>query len=469
MKRTAICSPDWFNKSAIYQINPRTFSKEGTIQAITDEIPFLKDLGFRILYLCPIFEADESLDNRSPRQLASKTDNPKNPYRMNDYFSIDNEYGTMDDLRVLVKKAHEAGLYVLLDLVYAHIGNSADIIKRHPEFVMQNQDGSFVCSEWNFPKFDFNNEGLREYLYCNMVYYISVIDVDGFRCDVGDGIPIDFWNEAKKRITRVKSDAVLINEGRKYYYMETAFDACYCFAWHECVRKVFCGTDSASKIKELYENLDLQKGGKLLRDIDKHDTVTDWLGRTETVCGHNGMEQIEVINYLIDGIPMVYAGNELACEAELSMFANRFFPGRYEVTKRNDKYSDASKRRQEVIRILNKLKAEQDILYLGKTVWTETSMPNEVICFKRGLDGEEIMFIGNAKSFAVDIDITIPEERKCVLTNRKNLQSSGKLCLGPYEYAVFMQVCRLQFYATSTEKSTCGRKCFFQFYSPPGE
>ena len=66
MKRTAIFSPDWFNKSAIYQINPRTFSKDGTIQAITHEIPFLKDLGFRILYLCPIFEADESLDNRSP-------------------------------------------------------------------------------------------------------------------------------------------------------------------------------------------------------------------------------------------------------------------------------------------------------------------------------------------------------------------------------------------------------------------
>ena len=321
MKRTAICSPDWFNKSAIYQINPRTFSKEGTIQAITDEIPFLKDLGFRILYLCPIFEADESLDNRSPRQLASKTDNPKNPYRMNDYFSIDNEYGTMDDLRVLVKKAHEAGMYVLLDLVYAHIGNSADIIKRHPEFVMQNQDGSFVCTEWNFPKFDFNNEGLREYLYCNMVYYISVIDVDGFRCDVGDMIPIDFWNEAKRRILRVKPDAVLINEGSRYHYMETAFDACYCFDWHECVRKIFCGTDSASKIKELYENLDLPKGGKLLRDIDNHDTVTDWLGRTETVCGHNGMEQIEVINYLIDGIPMVYAGNELACEAHLNMFA----------------------------------------------------------------------------------------------------------------------------------------------------
>ena len=88
MKQTAIISPDWLNKSAIYQINPRTFSKEGTIQAITEEIPFLKELGFGILYLCPIFEEDESLENRSPRQLASKTNNPKNPYRMNDYFPL---------------------------------------------------------------------------------------------------------------------------------------------------------------------------------------------------------------------------------------------------------------------------------------------------------------------------------------------------------------------------------------------
>ena len=164
MKRTAIVSPDWLNKSAIYQINPRTFSKDGTIQAIAEEIPFLKELGFRILYLCPIFEEDESLDNRSSRQLASETDNPKNPYRINDYFSIDDEYGTMDDLRMLVNKAHEADMRVLLDLVYAHIGNNADIIKRHPEFVMQNQDGSIVCTRWNFARLDFNSEGLREYL-----------------------------------------------------------------------------------------------------------------------------------------------------------------------------------------------------------------------------------------------------------------------------------------------------------------
>lgn len=438
MKQTAIVSPDWLNKSAIYQINPRTFSKEGTIQAITEEIPFLRELGFNILYLCPIFEEDDDLENRSPRQLASKTNNPKNPYRMNDYFSIDEEYGTINDLKAFVNKAHEAGMRVLLDLVYAHIGNNAQIIQRHPEFVMQNQDGSFVCTRWNFPQLDFDNEGLREYLYCNMVYYISVVDADGFRCDVGDAIPIDFWNEAKKRITRIKPDAVLINEGKKYHYMKTAFDACYCFDWHRDVRNVFCGDAAASVIREGYEALDLPRGAKLLRDIDNHDTVTDWEGRTETLCGHDGMEQIEVINYLIDGIPMVYAGNELACEANISMFANRFFPGEYSVTDRNDKNSDASKRRQQVIKFLNSIKAESHLLYAGKTVWVETSKPDAVISFKRVFGDEEIWFIGNAKNTAVEVDVTIPEDKKCILTNRQNQQENGKLRLDPYEYAVYM-------------------------------
>ena len=157
MKRTAIASPDWFNKSAIYQINPRTFSKDGTIQAITEEIPFLKDLGFRILYLCPIFEEDAATDpkNISPRQKKSKTNNPKNPYRMRDYYFIDSEYGTADDLKELIEKAHALDMRVLLDLVYAHIGEGAPIIKRNPEFVEQNPDGSFIYTGWNFPKLNF--------------------------------------------------------------------------------------------------------------------------------------------------------------------------------------------------------------------------------------------------------------------------------------------------------------------------
>ena len=74
-------TPDYFKKSAVYQINPRTFCKEGTIKAVTKELPTLAELGFKIMYLCPIFEEDDSPDRSfwSDRQMMSETQNPKNP------------------------------------------------------------------------------------------------------------------------------------------------------------------------------------------------------------------------------------------------------------------------------------------------------------------------------------------------------------------------------------------------------
>ena len=62
MKYQAICPPEWLSRAAVYQVNLRTFSKEGTIVALTKELPKLQELGFRVIYLCPIFEADDSED-----------------------------------------------------------------------------------------------------------------------------------------------------------------------------------------------------------------------------------------------------------------------------------------------------------------------------------------------------------------------------------------------------------------------
>ena len=93
MIHKALGAPEWLAKGSVYQINPRTFSPEGTLDAVTKELPYLRDMGFTTIYLCPIFEADasENRDNWSDRQKKYGTQNPKNPYRMNDYFSIDEE------------------------------------------------------------------------------------------------------------------------------------------------------------------------------------------------------------------------------------------------------------------------------------------------------------------------------------------------------------------------------------------
>ncbi len=439
MKNHAIVAPDWLSRSSIYQINPRTFGPEGTVASIIPELPKLKELGFGVMYLCPIFEADDSEDKAfwSARQKKYGTENPKNPYRMNTYFEIDQEYGTMADLKQFVAECHKLGLKVLLDLVYAHIGPNAPILQRHPEFAYQNEDGSIRLSSWNFPLLDYNNPGLREYLWCNMVYYVGEFDVDGYRCDVGDMVPIDFWAEGRRRIQTIKPDAVLFNEGDNWSYMLRGFDTSYCWYWHDKLYSLFLGeatayteATTAADLRAFWEktNGDLPKGALLARDIDNHDTVTD-LARTEVIAGHDGMELIEVINYLIDGIPMVYSGNELADTARVNMFANRFHMGVYEVTDRN-KVTPESLRRQEIIKKLNALKRESDILRYGETQWLDTAEPEKVVAFARNWDGHSITLVGNASKEAVTLELNTSGEilminQASVNGNTVTLESHG--------------------------------------------
>ena len=72
--------PDWFSQGALYQINPRTFSEAGTIAAVTKELSFIASLGFSVVYLCPIFEEDDSIASGAKmfellRKLDIKEDN----------------------------------------------------------------------------------------------------------------------------------------------------------------------------------------------------------------------------------------------------------------------------------------------------------------------------------------------------------------------------------------------------------
>ncbi len=438
MKHQALQSPDWLIRNAVYQINPRTFSPQGTLKAVIEELPYLKSMGFHIIYLCPFFEEDPSTDraNWSVRQKKSETENPKNPYRMNDYFAVDEEYGTMQDLAALIQKAHSLDMKILLDVVYAHIGPNAPIIQRHPEFVQQNPDGTFICTKWNFPKFDYRCEGLREYLYCNMVYYIAVLDVDGFRCDVGDLVPVDFWKEARRRMKAVKADSVLINEGKNYDSLTIAFDSSYCFAWHELLRKVYCEGESAKELKIFSEELTalMPDGAHILRDMENHDTVTDWDGRTEKIIGHRGMEQILAFNYLLDGIPMIYCGNELACTAHLSMFANRFYPGKFEVTDRSKKNTPEALERQEFIQKMNRMTQESDLLAYGKTQWIDSDHENITI-FKRILGDEELIFIGNTGNREITHTASFLSEYQNRIFGGGILEGET-LTLAPYDYFV---------------------------------
>lgn len=444
MIHKALGAPEWLAKGSVYQINPRTFSPEGTLNAVTKELPYLRDMGFGTIYLCPIFRADnsENRDNWSDRQKKYGTQNPKNPYRMNDYFSIDEEYGTMEDLARCVRECHRLGMRLILDLVYFHIGPHGDILKTHPEFARQDAEGNTINGPWHFPAFDFNSQGLREYLWCNMVYYISVLDVDGFRCDVADMVPLDFWVEGRRRILAVKPDAILINEGTNGNSLVTAFNAVYGFSWHSKLYDVLVEGRSVSELRDDWQEVQKKYpvGGYILRDMENHDTTTDWPDRIENLVGHDGMDLIQTLNYTMDGIPMVYCGNELADQARINMFANRFYSGRYSMTDRSQKAkaTPAAQSRQALMRQLNQLRKEDPRYSCGKTVWLETDKPDDVIAVCRGHEGKHIWFVGNARKepTVVTLNEAVPLTGERTIARGGEQVDSHTFKLEPYGFVI---------------------------------
>ena len=154
------------DKLIIYQINPSMFTHQGTLREAKKLLPHIASCGVNVAYLFAICKVDDSKDRKywSPRQKKSKLNNPKNPYRIEDYYTIDEDYGGNEQLHEFVKEAHKLGLKVMLDLVYMHCAPHANIIEECPEGIQRDKNGNIEYTVYNFPKINFESRELREYL-----------------------------------------------------------------------------------------------------------------------------------------------------------------------------------------------------------------------------------------------------------------------------------------------------------------
>jgi len=402
--------PDSLKKSVIYQMFLRAFTPEGTLNAAAKLLPHIRDIGMDIIYLCPIVEADDDmrLEYWSERQKKSGTENPKNPYRIKDYYNIDPEYGNSEDLSVFVKTAHSLGMKVILDLVYFHCGPNAVFIKEHPDFVLRDETGGFDCGQWHFPKLNFASGELREYLWQNMEYFIREYDVDGYRCDVGDACPLDFWEEGRKRIDLLKPDIIMLNEGHNPAALKKAFNINYELIWLNALLKAFKGggtDDLINRWKDYHDKL--PEGGLVLRMIDSHDYANESFdNRFEKVLGSRAVEAALVLNFTIDGIPFLYNGYEVCDAQRHSIFANRFY-GRGMTIDWSKALSEEGKNRMALIKKLSEMRHTEPVLTEGDVKWLANDVPDELITFERNYEGRSIVAVINtsSKPLAASVDV----------------------------------------------------------------
>ena len=434
-----------FQKSAVYQILLPVFTQEGTLAKAQEMLPHIKSAGMDVVYLCPVVESDTDTNREfwSRRQKASGTENPRNPYRMKDYFKIDPAFGTDADLKSFVEAAHKLGLKVILDLVYYHCGPNAVFIKSNPDFVVRDAEGKVKTGKWNFPELNFKNPALREYLYKNMEHFVKDFGVDGYRTDVEILIPADFWDDACARLRKTYPALIMVGESERATAQISAYDANYCWGWYRALVAVFEGKKPASELRKAWEavNEKMPINARVLRALDNHDTASDVEGRVsyERKFGSRGMDAVQVLNFAIDGIPFVYNGNEIANDAYLSMFSSKEH-GRYFVAWENA-LAENGKRRLALIKKLSDMRHEYSALSEGKTLWLDTSAPESVAVFVREAKGQKLLVAVNVKNSAAEAEISSEiEVGRELLSYGAKVEKTAKglkISLSPYGYAVW--------------------------------
>jgi cyclomaltodextrinase / maltogenic alpha-amylase / neopullulanase len=395
-ERQARPSPEWITGGIMYQIQPRAFTPEGTLPAATARLPRVAELGVDIVYICPVFVSDDDPDGWSPRQKASKMNNPKNPYRMKDYYHVDPEYGTDDDLKAFVAESHRLGMRVMLDMVYLHCGPNAVFLKEHPNFVQRDEQGNIVCAKWNFPKINHANPELREYLWQNMEYWVREFDVDGFRCDVSNSVPLGFWETARERLEKIRPDVGMLAEGTRAADQLKAFDLDYGwgFDW-----------DNAAKFRAQWEKMRDERprgGAKFIRFIDNHDISNDdFDNRLEKQWGSQRVHAAMVTMFALDGVPMVYNGQEVADTARHSIF------GRSAIDWANGN-TPAGRARFAFCQESCKMRHAERALTHGDVIWLDNDAPEAILSFLRRTGEEEILTVVNLTGQDVRARVALP-------------------------------------------------------------
>ena len=408
-------TPDYLKRAVVYQIVLRNFTRDGNFKAATEMLDHVRSLGVDVVYLAPFVEMDVDQDRRgwSPRQIESGYETPKNMYRISNYDRIDPEYGSDGDFRRFNDRAHDLGMRVYMDLVYLHCGPN-NVLKDMFDDAFQRTNGVVRMTYWRFPYINFESKGTRRYLIDSMKHWMR-LGCDGFRCDVGDEVPIDFWVEAVAECQKINPDLVMINEGIKPEWLEKAFDACYAWPWSFAVRGLLSpsapahghirGNTVAEKMSAVreYESR-IPKDALMFCFLDNHDTAADDKGlrfdRVQPVAAGNAAF---VLTFLRKGLPLIYNGNEIADSAHNTFFAPVEHPAR--ACKAVDwgcALRPSGRARLALIRRLAKMRHEDPIWTEGSMTWVTEGERDGIIAFVRELDGRKVLVAANLQDRPAD-------------------------------------------------------------------
>jgi glycosidase len=427
--KTAVNSghtPEWAKNSVLYEVNIRQYTPEGTFKAFETHLPRLKELGVDILWIMPI----------NPISVKNRKGSLGSYYAVKDYKAINPEFGTMDDFKNMVKKAHEMGFKVIIDWVANHTGWDNQWITDHKDWFTQDSLGNVIPPnpDWSdIADLNFDSKPMRRAMIDAMDFWVKNADIDGFRCDVAWGVPQDFWEAARASIDSIKPVYMLAEDEDHPEFLKKSFNSNYSWKLHHLLNDVAQGKKTAADIRKYYTDSinKYAKGSFPMQFITNHDE-NSWNG-TEYERMGDAVKTFATLTFTLEGIPLLYSGQEAGLHKRLLFFE-----------KDTINWEDLSM--QTFYQSLIKLKHSNEALWNGTSggqmVFVETSVPENVLAFTREKDNNKILAIFNLSANPVDAIIQLPQAgdyKEYFSGNTKKLEKGTTIHLDKWGVQVFIR------------------------------
>ena len=396
----------WAYESVFYQIYPLGFTgapfendeiEEKRILKVIDWIGHIKKLGANAIYFSPLFESDT------------------HGYNTRDYQMLDKRLGTNEDFKLVCQKLHEAGIKVVVDGVFNHVGRGfwafQDVLKNrenspylHWFHISLEGNSNYNDGLWyegweghyDLVKLNLQNEDVVRYLLESVGFWIDYFGIDGIHLDVAYLLDPNFARRLRSFCDSKKPEFFLVGEMLHGDYKRLMNDEMLHSATnYECYKGLYSSFNSMNMFEIVHsllrqfgpEDWTLYKGKHLLTFVDNHD-VTRIASILEN---ENHLVPIYGLAFGMPGIPCVYYGSEWGEKAEKNQGDPALRPC-FETPKWNALSSAIQK--------MAEIKKNSHALNYGS--FRSVLLTNRQCIFERKTEKERIMIAVNADGVPFD-------------------------------------------------------------------
>ena len=422
------------SQSVLYEANIRQYSNEGTFNAFANDLPIIKKLGVKILWLMPINPISTT---KSKGPLGSY-------YAVSDYTKVNPEFGSLEDFKNLVDKAHELGMYVILDWVPGHTGWDHHWITEKSDYYLKNKKGEIIdpvdyrtgkSYGWtDVADLNYNNIEMREELRKAMIYWVKETNIDGYRIDQAYAVPQEFYDKTLKALREIKPLFILA-ETDIYHpggiKLVSKFDATYDWPGHQLAKDVAQGKKNANDYhKHVNRTLRLYGTDNILVNFVSNHDENSWNGTVEESFGKAG-HTFMTLNFTLPGMPLIYSGQEYDLGKRLHFFEKDSFP-------------KIKGKTMNLLRQLGSLKNNHRALETGSSGGSykriNTTRNDKILAFEREKSGDKIVVLANlSKDY---VQFTMPyngDFHRYQDFKRKILSSSYQYDMKPWEFWILIK------------------------------